>query len=134
MQRINAAPASERRPSRSRRLLYLAAGAAACLIVAIAVRGTIALRHAPQEAIANHQENGETNVPQSTTGPTVEPVMRTSTWSVVTEDVVLEGDVPVRELLYREFQRIEVLDAEGNTESHLVVPTKVMLLASEEQY
>ncbi len=70
------------------------------------------------------------------TGPPVEaaPVVRTSTWSVVTESVVIEGDMPVRKLLYREFQRVDVFDAHGNSESRLIVPTKAMLLASDERY
>ena len=60
--------------------------------------------------------------------------MRRSTWSTVTESVVLEGDVPVRKLLYSEFERVELLDAQGNTESRLIVPTKAMLVATKEQY
>jgi hypothetical protein len=62
------------------------------------------------------------------------PTVRRSTWSTVTEGVVLEHDVPVRKLLYSEFERVELLDARGNTESSLVVPTKAMLVASKEQY
>ncbi len=62
------------------------------------------------------------------------PAVRKSTWSVVTEGVVLEGDMPVRKLLYREFERVEVLDSQGNPESSLIVPTKAMLLASDERY
>ena len=38
------------------------------------------------------------------------------------ETVVLEGNVPVRKLLYREFERVELLDPQGNLESRLIVP------------
>ena len=57
-----------------------------------------------------------------------------STWSTVTESVVLERDVPVRKLLYSEFERVELLDAQGNTASRLIVPTKAMLVATKERY
>jgi hypothetical protein len=46
----------------------------------------------------------------------------------------MENDVPVRKLLYREFERVELVDANGNTESQMVVPTKAMLLATKEHY
>ena len=52
----------------------------------------------------------------------------------MSERVVLEGDVPVRKLLYQEFERVELLDAQGNTQSHLIVPTKAMLVAANERY
>jgi len=144
MQRIDAAPAGVRRPNPfRRRLLYTAIGAAACIIVALALWRTMAIRHAPPEMVASGNESGVADSPLSASvsnahpanGDTdSDPVVRTSTWSVVTENVVLEDDVPVRELLYREFERVEVLDDQGNAESHLVVPTKVMLLAREERY
>ena len=64
----------------------------------------------------------------------VAPVVRRSTWSTVAESVVLERDVPVRKLLYSEFERVELLDAQGNTASRLIVPTKAMLVATKERY
>jgi hypothetical protein len=144
MQKIEAAPAGVRRPAPfRRRLLYMAIGVAACLVVAIALWRTMAARQVPSEIVANRDESGNAgsflSVPAQGTeaansDTAAEPVMRTSTWSVVTESVVLEDDVPVRELLYREFERVEVLDDQGNVASHLVVPTKAMLLAREERY
>jgi hypothetical protein len=70
------------------------------------------------------------------TSPPLEaaPVVRTSTWSTVTENVVLERDVPVRKLVYREFERVELLDSQGNIKSHMIVPTKAMLVATREWY
>jgi hypothetical protein len=74
------------------------------------------------------------NVAPSPATVEVPPIVRRSTWSTVTEDVVMEREVPVRKLLYREFERVELVDAQGKIESRLIVPTKAMLVASKECY
>jgi len=86
----------------------------------------------PPVAVANN--NQEQRAAASSPPVEAAPVVRTSTWSTVSEDVVLERDVPVRKLFYREFERVELLDSRGNTESRLIVPTKAMLVASKEWY
>ena len=133
MCRVRGTPADVRQPSRAGRWLVRAAiGAAACLIATLVLWTTIVARRAPLAVIANDRHE-EATTPASQPIESA-PVVRTSTWSVVTEGVVLEGDIPVRKLLYREFERVEVLDSQGNPESSLVVPTKAMLVASEERY
>ncbi len=130
------------RPSpRGWRAIRLAVAAAACLVVALGFWAIAAAHHSPP-AIATNGEQKEIAVPAAlpSNAAAVEnasvetvPAIRKSTWSVVTESVVLEGDMPVRKLFYREFERVEVLDSQGNPESSLVVPTKAMLVANQEQ-
>jgi len=132
MRRIHGATVESRRPNLvGRWLVRIAIGAAACLVVAAALWRTMADRPPPVAVANNNQEQRA-----AASSPPVEaaPVVRTSTWSTVSEDVVLERDVPVRKLFYREFERVELLDSRGNTESRLIVPTKAMLVASKEWY
>jgi hypothetical protein len=122
-----------RRPSwPGRWLVRLAIGAAACAVVSLALWKTSAARHAAPTIAAN--DNREQKAAPAAPHVESSPTVRTSTWSVVTEGVVLEGDMPVRKLLYREFQRVEVLDSKGKPESSMVLPTKAMLVAGEEHY
>jgi hypothetical protein len=137
MQRIQVGAVEPRRPSRlGRRPIRLAIGAAACVVIALALWRTMLVHPSAPAIVANDKQVERIVEKLAAADPPVEaaPMVRTSTWSVVTESVVLEGDVPVRKLLYREFERVEVLDAQGNTASRLIVPTKAMLLASEERY
>jgi hypothetical protein len=133
MRRIGDATATPRRSYRTRLIARLAIMAAACVIAAIVFWRTGAAHHPPIVSPIvddRHQVTGPSTAPAADP----EPAVRTSTWSTVTESVVLENDVPVRKLLYREFERVELVDAQGNMEGQMVVPTKAMLLASKEQY
>jgi hypothetical protein len=133
MRRIGDAPAVPRRRYRARLLARLAIVGAASVIAAIVFwRTSAAHRSAPVAPVAEnaHQVTDPSPAPPAASSP----AMRTSTWSTVTERVVLENDVPVRKLLYREFERVELVDAQGNMEGEMVVPTKAMLVASEELY
>ena len=143
MHRLHGAEVATRHPDfRSRRPIHLAIGVAVCLAVVLVVwRTTAAHRSIPVVAVAGNEEKNpvETKDTKNKTVPTIRPieappVVRTSTWSDVAETVVLEGNVPVRKLLYREFERVELLDPQGNLESRLIVPTRVMFLATKEQY
>jgi hypothetical protein len=131
MHRIGNAPAP-RPPHRPRRYARLAVAAAACAIAALVFLRTTAM-HRPAPGIAAAKTHDEKSTPP---GPPVDaaPAVRTSTWSTVSESVVMENDVPVRKLLYREFERVELFDAQGKTEGQLVVPTKAMLVATKERY
>jgi hypothetical protein len=139
MQRIEAAGVESRRPNVfGRWLLRSAIGTAACLAAALALWRTAVLwrtsvdLHSPRVVAGN--DNQEAKARPVSPVAEVEPVLRTSTWSTVNESVVLEHDVPVRKLLYREFERVELLDSRGNSEGRLVVPTKAMLVVTKEQY
>jgi hypothetical protein len=131
MQRIGDSPAPRRR-HRASLIARLAVIAAACVIAALVFwRSTSAQRHAPE--IVDSKTLKEKAKPVSLPAE-VAPAMRTSTWSTVSESVVIENDVPVRKLFYREFERVELVDAQGKTEGEMVVPTKAMLVATKEQY
>jgi hypothetical protein len=132
MQQVRAEAPSVRGPRPAgRRFVRIVAGAAVCLVVSLTL-WRISARQSPRRIVTNvdHKEN----VAPARLSVEAAPAVRKSTWSVVTEGVVLEDDMPVRKLLYREFERVEVLDSQGNPESSLVVPTKAMLVAGEERY
>jgi hypothetical protein len=131
MQRIGEPPAPRRTPW-PQRLARLMVAAATCVIVAIVFWRTAAVHKQAPDVVASKPHKEKTTTVHSPVD--AEPAVRTSTWSTVSESVVLENDVPVRKLLYREFERVELVDANGNTESQMVVPTKAMLLATKEYY
>jgi hypothetical protein len=123
----------EVRPKRvGRWLVRMAIAAAACLAAIFVFWREMAGRSSPPSIVASNKQEEEVAPMRSPIEAA--RVLRTSTWSTVTEGVVLENDVPVRKLLYREFERVELLDSQGNTESHLIFPTKAMLVATDEQY
>ncbi len=133
MDRIRGTEAEVRRPRPlDRWLVRVGVGAAACLVVSLVLRQAIVARHSPPATLAS--DNRPQLVTPARQPAVAAPTVRTSTWSIVTEGVVLEEDVPVRKLFYREFQQVEVLDSQGNSEGHLVVPTKAMLVAADEWY
>ncbi len=133
MGRIGTAEVEVRRPRpRGRWLVRAGVGAAACLVISLLVWRSMAARHSPPPTIAS--DNRPQQVAAASRPAEPAPTVRTSTWSIVTEGVVLEEDVPVRKLLYREFQQVEVLDSQGNSEGQMVVPTKAMLVAADEWY
>ena len=119
MDRIRGTEVEVRRPrplgraGRSRR-----GCAAACLVASLVLWQTIVARHSPPATLAS--DNRPQQVTPASRPAEAAPTVRTLTWSIVTEGVVLEEDVPVRKLLYREFQQVEVLDSQGNSEGHLV--------------
>ncbi len=131
MRQIGDAP-SLRRPRRSQRLARLAIAVAACAIAALVFWPTAAAHRPAPDVVAAKAQN-EASSPRGLPAD-ASPAVRISTWSTITESVVLEQDVPVRKLLYREFERVELVDANGNTEGQMVVPTKAMLLATKERY
>jgi hypothetical protein len=131
MQRIGDAPAP-RRPQRPQRLARLAVAVAACVIATVVLwRATAAHRPAPEIVTTNTHDDKSAPADSPAVAAAA---MRTSTWSTVSESVVLENDVPVRKLLYREFERVELVDTQGKTEGQMVVPTKAMLVATKERY
>jgi hypothetical protein len=131
MRQIGDVPAP-RRPHRRRLLALITIIAAACVIAALVVwRTTAAHRKSPDIELSKMHE--QIAMPASSPADAAAAV-RTSTWSTVSESVVIENDVPVRKLLYREFERVELVDADGKTEGQMVVPTKAMLVASKERY
>ncbi len=141
MARIEPLAAEAPRPKRGGRWLAGSmAGLAAGLLLALALWRSMPGQHAVPAAATTENDplaasSGPVDVTAvDVTAVDVAPVVRRSTWSTVTESVVLERDVPVRKLLYSEFERVELLDAQGNTASRLIVPTKAMLVATKERY
>jgi hypothetical protein len=141
MQRIERRPREAAGAKRiGRWLVCSAVGLAACLLAELAFWQSLPGRLVPPAAVTTANDKPVPSsapvgsAPVGSAPDDAAPIMRRSTWSTVTESVVLEGDVPVRKLLYSEFERVELLDAQGNTESRLIVPTKAMLVATKEQY
>jgi hypothetical protein len=132
MHRIQSASMELRKPVRAGRwILGSVLGIAGCLAIALTLWHTMAAGHPAPLIVTSGKQ-----VEPAPVSPSVDPmpIVRTSTWTTVSEGVVVQRDVPVRALLYREFERVELLDSQGNAESHLIVPTKAMLVATKEQY
>lgn len=139
---VGGSVAVRRSSPRGRRLVRLVVGVSACGVIALGLWSIAAPHRSPAPIAAGGEQKGTAApsalavepAPVEAASAEAAPAIRKSTWTVVTEGVVLEGDMPVRKLLYREFERVEVLDAQGNPESSLVLPTKAMLVTSDERY